>query len=169
MAQNYDLFDGLEGEQQQDNFDYQDGGFNMNQGMDQGMGGGMTGGFNQDYNAPPTLMNETTPEEAQIAELVRKKEEAINTQLKQRQTDESQQKDERRARANEVIQQMMQERENDVLKRKGENVYEERNENSGTIFFNPKPKMRPPIPGPKSVIILPSKMGSIQAAEMLPI
>jgi hypothetical protein len=135
MAQNYDLFDGLEGEQQQDNFDYQDGGFNMNQGMDQGMGGGMTGGFNQDYNAPPTLMNETTPEEAQIAELVRKKEEAINTQLNQRQTDESQQKNERRARANEVIQQMMQERENDVLKRKGENVYEERNENSGTIFF----------------------------------
>lgn len=135
MAQNYDLFDGLDGEQQQDNFDYQDGGFNMNQGMDQGMGGGMTGGFNQDYNAPPTLMNETTPEEAQIAEIVRKKEEAINTQLNQRQTDESQQKNERRARANEIIQQMMQERENDVLKRKSENVYEERNENSGTIFF----------------------------------
>lgn len=107
----------------------------MNQGMDQGMGGGMMGGFNQDYNAPPTLVNETSSEEAQIAELVRQKEETLNIELNQRQTDEFEQKNERRAKANSVLQQMMQERENDVLKRKGENVYSEPNSNAGTLFF----------------------------------
>ena len=127
----------------------------MNQGMDQGMGGGMMGGFNQDYNAPPTLVNETSSEEAQIAELVRQKEETLNIELNQRQTDEFEQKNERRAKANSVLQQMMQERENDVLKRKGENVYSEPNSNAGTLFFNPKPKTRLRIPGPKSAIILP--------------
>ena len=79
MANNFELFDNLDGGNTGNEFNFQGGDLNMGGGMDMGNTG--MGGFGMDYNAPPTLAHEVDPEEEARAEQSRQKEQLRNQEL----------------------------------------------------------------------------------------
>jgi hypothetical protein len=79
MANNFELFDNLDGGNTGNDFNFQGGDMNMGGGMDMGNAG--MSGFGMDYNAPPTLAHEVNPEEEARAEQSRQKEQVRNQAL----------------------------------------------------------------------------------------
>jgi hypothetical protein len=79
MANNFELFDNLDGGNTGNDFNFQGGDMNMGGGMDMGNAG--MGGFGMDYNAPPSLAHEVNPEEEARAQQSSQKEQLRNQQL----------------------------------------------------------------------------------------
>merc|ERR1712183_128542 len=87
--------------------------------------GGMGGGNNYEYNVGPSLLNEVDQEEQAIADRVAIKEEERRREYQQQSNDEYQQKLERKRIGQQVLEQMVMERDNDVQRKKANNAYQE--------------------------------------------